>query len=78
MRIHEKLFLTLNWIIHSIRINMVAFLFCRININSCVPVSLCLSVCYHTSSYIPHLYVEIKVVLSFLCRFLYVHMCGFG
>ena len=29
-------------------------------------------VCYHASCYIPGLYVEIKVPLSFLCRFLHI------
>ena len=39
----------------------------------CVCVCVCLCVCYHASYYIPHLYVEIKVALSFLCHFLHMH-----
>ena len=38
----------------------------------CVSVSL-----LHTSCYIPHLYVEIKVPLSFLCYFLHMHCVDF-
>ena len=40
----------------------------------CVCVSVCL---YHTNCYIPHLYVEIKVALSFLCHFLHMYCVDF-
>ena len=43
----------------------------------CVCVCVCLSVCYHTNCYIPRLYVEIKVALSFLCHFLHMHCVDF-
>ena len=42
-----------------------------------VCVCVCLCVCYHTNCYIPNLYVEIKVVLSFLCHFLHMHCVHF-
>ena len=41
----------------------------------CVCVSGC--VCYHASYYIPHLYVENKVPLSFLCHFLHMYCVDF-
>ena len=39
----------------------------------------CLCVCYHmyTNCYMPHLYVVIKVALSFLCHFLHMHCVDF-
>ena len=42
-------------------------------------VCVCLCVCYHTNYCIPclHVYVEIKVVLSFLCHFLHMHCVDF-
>ena len=43
----------------------------------CVRVCVCLCVCYHASYYIPHLYVEIKVALSFLCHFLHMRYVEF-
>ena len=43
----------------------------------CVCVCVCLSVCYHTNCYIPRLYVEIKVALSFLRHFLQMHRVDF-
>ena len=43
-----------------------------------VCLSVCLCICYHASCYIPpHLYVEIKVPLSFLCHFLNMHCVDF-
>ena len=40
-------------------------------------VSVCLSVCYHASGYIPHLYVENKMPLGFLWRFQDMHCVAF-
>ena len=42
----------------------------------CVCVCVCVF-CYHTSCYIPCLYVEIKIPLSFLCHFLHMHCVDF-
>ena len=36
------------------------------SLSVCVSVCVCLSVCYHASCYIPRLYIEITVPLSFL------------
>ena len=38
----------------------------------------CECVCYHASCYIPHLYTENKVPLSFLCHFLLMYCVGFA
>ena len=45
----------------------------------CVSVYLCVCVCvcYHTSCYIPRLYVENKVPLDFLWRFQYMNWVDF-
>ena len=43
----------------------------------CVCVSVCVCVCYHTSCYIPHLYIDIKVPLGFLWRFQDTHCVDF-
>ena len=43
----------------------------------CVCVCVCLSVCYHASCYIPCLYVENKVLLSFPCHFLLMYCVDF-
>ena len=42
-----------------------------------VCVCMCVCVCYHTNCYIPHLYVKIKVALSFPCHFLHMHFVDF-
>ena len=43
----------------------------------CVCVCVCLSVCYHASCFIPRLYVENTVPLSFLWRSQDVHCVDF-
>ena len=43
----------------------------------CVCVHVCVYVCYHASCYIPHLYVENKVLLSFPCPFLLIYCVDF-
>ena len=42
-----------------------------------VVLCVCVCVCYYTNCYIPRLYVEIKVALSFLCHFLHMHCVDF-